>query len=148
MYTPIRIDLHGAQVGEPINQSRLFPELLAKSITQVVGRVCGNEENGFPDTGELDGKGAGGGSFANTTFAADEDPTKGLLVDYGFKGWGEVFGVGVNRCRHGGWKVLDLDVVFDVEMVEIMVIAVVFLLQGIVVVLFEEHDTRDYCWMP
>lgn len=102
MYTTIRIDLHSAQVGEAINQSGLLTELLAESIAKIMGRVCGNEENGLADTGELDGEGAGSGSLADTTFAADEDPAEGLLVDYGFESWGEVFRVGVDCGGHVG----------------------------------------------
>lgn len=105
MYTSIRIDLHGAQICEAVNQSRFFAELLAESITEVVRGVCGDKEDGFADTGELNGEGAGSGGLAYTAFAADKNPTEALLLYYGFESRGEVFGIGVNCSGHvGGWQ--------------------------------------------
>ena len=67
-----------------------------------MGRVGGDEEDGFAHAGHLDGEGAGGGGFADAAFAADEDPAEGLLGEEGGEGGGE--GVGVeDGAGHGGW---------------------------------------------
>jgi hypothetical protein len=58
LYTAIWINLHGAQVVEPVDQPRILAELLVESIRQVVRRVGRDEEDGFAVLGELDGEGA------------------------------------------------------------------------------------------
>ena len=69
-----------------------------------MGRVGGDEEDGFAHAGHLDGEGAGGGGFADAAFAADEDPAEGFLGEEGGEGGGE--GVGVeDGAGHGGWVV-------------------------------------------
>lgn len=65
-------------------------------------RVGTDEEDGAAHTGELDGEGARGGGFADTTLAADEDPSQAALVEErlerGFEG---VVG-GDDGGGHGG----------------------------------------------
>lgn len=94
--------------------------------------VCGDEENGFADTCELDGEGTGSGGFAYASFAADEDPAEGLLLYYGFEGRGKVFRVGVNCCGHVGGELYD-QIGKLIKVVEIGV-TMTFLLQGTVAV--------------
>lgn len=48
--------------------------------------IGGDEEDGFADFGELDCEGAGGCCFAYASFAADEDPAEGVLVEEGLEG--------------------------------------------------------------
>ena len=102
--TAIRIDFHGTEISVAFDEAGLLAELLAEGVGQVVGRVGGDEEDGFADAGHLDGEGAGGGGFADAAFAADEDPAEGLLGEEGGEGGGEGVGVGVeDGGGHGGW---------------------------------------------
>ena len=50
----IRIDLHGAQIGVPVYQPRLFAKLLAEGVGQVVGRIGADQQYRFANLGHLD----------------------------------------------------------------------------------------------
>lgn len=101
---PIRIDLHGTQIGEALDQTRLFAKLLTEGIAQVVRGVGGDQQHGFAHARHLDGQRAGGGGFADAAFAADEDPAEGALVEKALKGGFEGVGVGVDMGgRHIEW---------------------------------------------
>lgn len=46
-----------------------------------------DEEDGAAHFGELDGEGTRGGSLSDSSFAANEDPAEGALVEDGLEGW-------------------------------------------------------------
>lgn len=103
--TPIRINLHGAQIGKPVDQARLFAEFLAEGIAQVVRGVGGDQQHGFAHARELDGQRAGRGGFADAALAADEDPAQAALLEQGFQAGFEgvgVVGVDVGGAHFGG----------------------------------------------
>jgi len=100
---PLWIDLHGAQVGEAINQPRLLAKLLSERIAEVVRRIGGDDQDGLADLGELDGERTRRGRLANTSLAADEDPAECLLVDDGLEaGLHNVVRVNEGGVGHGG----------------------------------------------
>lgn len=81
LHAAIGIDLHGAEVVEAVDQAGLLAKLLVEGIGQVVGGVGTDEQDGAAHFGELDGEGARRGGFADTTFAANEDPAERALVE-------------------------------------------------------------------
>lgn len=64
-----------------------------------MGGVGADEQDGAADFGELDGEGARRGGFADTTFAADEDPAERALVEERLEG--RLEGVFVDDEGHG-----------------------------------------------
>ena len=54
----VRVDLHGGEVVEAVDEAGLLAELLGEGVGQVVGGVGGDEEDGAADAGQLDGQGA------------------------------------------------------------------------------------------
>lgn len=83
---PVGVNLHGAEVVEPLNQTCVLAELLAEGIAKVVGGIGGYQQDRAADFGELDGKTAGRGGLADTTLAADENPPQTPLVEDGLEG--------------------------------------------------------------
>lgn len=77
----IGIDLHSAQVVISVNETSLLSEFLSEGIAQVVSGIGGDQEHGFAGFGKLDGERARGRGLTHTTFATDEDPAEGFLVD-------------------------------------------------------------------
>jgi len=77
----VRINLHGAQVVEAIDQTGVLSELLVEGIGQVVGRIGRDEEDILAVLCELNGQGTRGGGLSDTTLTADEDPAERLLIE-------------------------------------------------------------------
>ena len=101
----VGVDLHGAQVGEAVDQACILAEFLVEGVAEVVCGVGGDEEDGFAVFGELDGERARGCGLADTALAADEDPAQRLLVEDGLeRRLHEV--LVVEHCRGGHGDVL------------------------------------------
>lgn len=81
LYATIRIDFHSTEVREAIDETGFLAEFLGEGIGEIVGGVGGDEEDGAADFGELDCEGAGGCGLSYASFAADEDPAEGFLVE-------------------------------------------------------------------
>ena len=97
----VGVNLHSAQVGEAIDQTRLLAEFLAEGIAEVVGGVGRDEQDRTADLGQLDSQRARGGRFADTALAADKDPAQRALVENRLEGGLQVVVVGVDDCgRH------------------------------------------------
>src|SRR5690606_14859467 len=101
LHTPVRINLHGAQVVKALHLPRLLAKLLVERIGQVVRRVGTDQEDSLAGFGELDGEGTCGRGLADTAFAADKDPAEGLLVEDGLERW--LHGGKLVEVRHGLW---------------------------------------------
>lgn len=83
--TTIGINLHGAQILEPIDEARLLAELLAEGVAQVVGWVGRDEQHGAAHLSQLDGETTRRCRLAHTALAADEDPPQRPLVEDGLQ---------------------------------------------------------------
>lgn len=92
----IWVDLHGAQVGEAIDEPGLLSELLREGVGQVVRRVGGDEQHGAAHSSELNGQRAGCRRLPYAPLAADEDPAQRLLVEDRLQCWLEGVQVGVD----------------------------------------------------
>jgi hypothetical protein len=79
--TPVRVNLHGTEVVEPVYEPRILAELLIEGIAEIVGRVGGDEEHRFAVFGELYGECARRRRLSYTTFPTDEYPAQRLLVE-------------------------------------------------------------------
>jgi hypothetical protein len=58
LYAAVGVDLHGAEVVEAVDESRILAELLVERVREVVRGVGRDEEDRFAVLCELDGEGA------------------------------------------------------------------------------------------
>lgn len=70
------------EIGEAINESGRLGESLLKSITEIVSRVGGDDENGATNAGEKNRDNGATCGLADAAFASDEDPLESLLAEY------------------------------------------------------------------
>lgn len=66
------IAYHSREVGESIDEGSILAELLSKGIRQVVGGICGDQEDTWADLGQLDSKRARSGRLSYFRARNDE----------------------------------------------------------------------------
>jgi hypothetical protein len=97
----VGVDFHRAEIGETLDQPGVFAELLTERVTQVVGWIRRDQQDGFPRFGHLDREGAGSRRLSHTTFSSHKDPPQRLLIDQILEGRVEGVVVGAdNSSRH------------------------------------------------
>jgi hypothetical protein len=72
---------HSVQVREPLHEGGRLGELLPEGIAEIMGWVCGDDQDALPDGCKLHGKAAGAGGFTDATLAPHEHPFQRFLLE-------------------------------------------------------------------
>lgn len=78
---------HGKEIGEAVNKGGGLGESLLKSITEIVGRVSGDDEHRGSNTSQMNCKNGATSGFTHPSFPANKYPFQGFLVQYILHCW-------------------------------------------------------------